>query len=383
MSFWKSLTSEFIDIIEWLDDTQNTLVYRFERHDNEIKNGAKLIVREGQVAVFIKEGKHQRTIDMDILEPADTFEAGTYTLDTKNLPILSTLMGWKYGFDSPFKAEVYFINTRRFLDQKWGTPNPIILRDPEFQMVQIRAFGTFSYRINKPAYFLKEIVGTAGSLKTDDINKQLRDFIVSRFTDALGESRMSVLDMAAKHDELGEFVKEKIKGEFAELGVELLKIVITNINLPPELDEAFKKRSSMGILGNMQTYTQYQTAEAIGKAAEHGGSGIASSMMESGMGFAMGMNMANQMQNAQQQAPQPNAGTMPPPLPQAVAYHVAINGQTQGPFELPTLKQHVQSGHITRDTLVWKQGMANWTAAGQVMELSSLFGSVPPPLPHR
>ncbi|ALG67607.1 SPFH domain-containing protein [Beggiatoa leptomitoformis] len=380
MSFWKSLTGEFIDIIEWLDDSQDTLVYRFERHDNEIKNGAKLIVREGQEAVFIKEGQHKRTIDMDILEPADTFTPGTYTLDTKNLPILSTLMGWKYGFDSPFKAEVYFVNTRRFLDQKWGTPNPIILRDPEFQMVQIRAFGTYSYRIIKPAYFIKEIVGTAGSFKTEDINKQLRDFIVSRFTDAMGESRMSVLDMAAKHDELGDFVKEKIKAEFAELGVELLKVVITNINLPPELDAAFKKRSSMGILGNMQTYTQYQTAEAIGKAAEHGGGGMAGTAMDAGMGMAMGMNMANQMNNAMQQ-PQHASPSAPPPLPQALAFHLAIAGQTQGPFELPALQHYVKTGQLTRDTLVWKQGMANWTAAGQIMELASLFSSMPPPLP--
>lgn len=378
MGFFDFISSELIDIIEWMDDSRETLVYRFQRHDNEIKNGAKLIVREGQVAVFVNEGEAQERVDTKIFEPADTFEPGTYTLETKNLPILSTLMGWKYGFDSPFKAEVYFFNTTRFVDQKWGTPNPIMLRDPEFGPVRLRAFGNYSLKIKHAPTLLKELVGTDSQFDIGEISDQLRNIVVTRFTDVLGESKIPVLDLAANYDELGKFVTERMKGEFEEYGLELTKLLISNISLPPAVEEALDKRSSMGILGNMQQYAQYQAAEAMGAAAEN-----ENSTMASGMAMGAGFGMANQMagmfgQQPQQQAQSPAA---PPPPPPQKTYHMAVNGQTLGPYDMNALRSQVQSGQLTRETLVWSEGMSGWTAAGQVSELSSLFGAMPPPPP--
>ena len=363
MGLWDSIKGELIDIIEWTDDSPDTLVYRFERHDNEIKHGAKLVVREGQQAVFINEGKL-----------ADVFPPGTYTLTTQNLPILSTLKGWKYGFDSPFKAEVYFVSTRQYTDQKWGTKNPIMLRDPEFGPVRLRAFGTYAVRVTDPAQFLREVVGTSGHFTTDGITSQLRNLIVSRFTDVLGESKLAVLDLAANYDELGDFIRERIKPDFDQYGMDLTSLLVENISLPPAVEEALDKRSSMGVIGNLGAYTQYQAAQAMEKAAENPG-GTAGGGMGMGMGFAM----ANQM--GQAMAQQHNVGGGPPPIPQQNSYHVAVGGQQQGPYDMQTLQQQAQQGTLTRDTLVWKQGMAQWTKAGEVSELQSIFGAVPPPLP--
>ncbi|SEH04954.1 SPFH domain-containing protein [Candidatus Venteria ishoeyi] len=265
MGLWDFVKSELIDIIEWLDDSNDTLVYRFERHDNEIKNGAKLIVREGQVAVFVNEGEAAERVDMKTFEPADVFTPGTYTLETANLPLLSTLKGWKYGFDSPFKAEVYFFNTTRFTDQKWGTPNPIMLRDPEFGPVRLRAFGAYSLKIKHAPTLLRELVGTSAHFSVQDISDQLRNIIITRFTDVLGESKIPVLDLAANYDELGQFIAERMGGEFEEYGLELTKLLISNISLPPAVEEALDKRTQMGVLGDLGKYSQFQAAEAMGK----------------------------------------------------------------------------------------------------------------------
>ncbi len=183
MGIWNKITGQFIDIIEWLDNTQDTMVYRFERQDNEIKNGAQLIVRESQVAVFVNEG-----------QIADIFQAGTYTLTTQNLPILSTLKGWKYGFNSPFKAEVYFVSAKNFVDRKWGTKNPIMVRDPEFGPIRLRAFGSYTIRVTDAAKFLKEVVGTNAEFTTDQITDQLRNLVVTRFTDIIGEMILMSMD---------------------------------------------------------------------------------------------------------------------------------------------------------------------------------------------
>ncbi len=385
MGFWDSLKGEFIDIIEWLDDSRDTMVYRFPRHDNEIKYGAKLVVREGQVAIFLNEGRISQpkpeTWNVMDFKQGDVFEPGTYTLETKNLPILSTLQGWKYGFDSPFKAEVYFVNTRTFTNQKWGTPNPIMLRDPEFGPVRLRAFGTYTLKIKDPVRFLREIVGTDGHFTTDGITDELRNMIITRFTDVLGESKIPVLDLAANHDELGEFVANRIRPEFLEYGLELGKFYVSNVSLPPAVQEAMDKRSSMGVLGDLSKYAQYQAAEAMTKAAENP-SGMAGAGMAMGAGFGMAEQMRQAFNQPQQQAPNPGGGGgAPPPLPQQAAFHVAINGQASGPHDMNALQQMAQGGQLTRDTLVWKQGMAQWTAASQVPELNNLFGAVPPPLP--
>jgi len=364
MGLFDKIKGELIDIIQWLDPSNDTMVYRFERYGNEIKMGAKLVVRESQVAVFISEGKL-----------ADVFKPGTHTLETRNMPILSTLMGWKYGFHSPFKAEVYFISTKRFTDQKWGTKNPIMLRDPEFGPVRIRAFGTYVIRVKDAPTFIREIAGTDGHFTTEEITNQLRNLIVSRFTDIVGESKIPVLDMAANYDELGEYVSQRIHDDFTAYGIEITKMLVENISLPPAVEEALDKRTSMGVVGNLQQYTQFQAANAMEKAAEN--EGMAGGGMSMGMGFAM----ANQMGQAMGQQPAQQSPAVPPPLPDQKKYHVAMDGKQAGPYDMSTLGQLVQSGRVTRDTLVWAQGMAGWTKAGEVSELASLFGGVPPPLP--
>jgi len=364
MGFWDRLKSELVDIIEWIDNSNDTMVFRFEHHNNEIKYGAKLIVREGQQAVFINEGAL-----------ADVFLPGTHTLETQNMPILSTLKGWKYGFKSPFKAEVYFVSTRQFTDLKWGLKNSLMLRDPEFGPLRLTAFGTYAIKIYDSAAFIREVVGTDGHFTTDEISNQLRNLVVTRFSDALGQSKIPILDLAANYDELSSFIEAKIGHEFGVYGLELTKFLVGNISLPPAVEEALDKRASMGIIGNLSAYTQYQTAEAIKTAASNPRSAAAD-----GMGMGMGFAMANQMANAMKQT-QPAASAVPPPIPQAVAFHVAVGGQSAGPYDMANLKQQMQTGQITRETLVWKEGMSQWTPAGQVTELASLFGSTPPPIP--
>jgi len=364
------IRSQLIDIIEWTDDSNDTMVYRYERQDNEIKYGAKLVVRESQVAAFVNMGKI-----------ADVFQPGMYELETKNLPILSTLLGWKYGFESPFKAEVYFVNTRRFTDLKWGTKNPVIRRDPEFGMVRLRAFGTYAVRVSDAATFIREIVGTDSHFTTDEVTEQLRNIVVSRFSDAIAESAIPMLDIASNYDELGVKVLEQIQSELTAYGLELTKLLVENVSLPQAVEEAMDKRTSMGVLGDLGRYAQFQSANAMEDAAKNPG-GMAGMGVGMGAGFAMGNQMAQAM--APPAAPSsaaPSAGAAPPPLPSAVTYFAAIGGAQAGPFDMPTLQAKVRSGEISRDTLVWKQGMANWTAAGQVAELGSLFASVPPPLP--
>lgn len=374
MGFWSKLKGELIDIIEWLDSSDDTMVYRFERKDNEIKNGAKLTVRESQVAVFINEGKI-----------ADVFGPGMYTLETSNLPILSTLKGWKYGFNSPFKAEVYFLNTKQFTDQKWGTPNPIMLRDPDFGMVRIRAFGSYSMKVTDPVKFIQEIVGTDDEFSTDEISSQLRTMTITRFTDAIGESKIPVLDLAASYDELSKFCQTKLSSEFTEYGLEITKFLIANISLPPAVEEAIDRRSGVGAMGGMNQYSQAQQADAMRDAAQNeSGAG-----MQNMMGMAMMQQMMNnqnqqqnqQNQNQQNQQNQNQQQNTPPPPPPTIQYYVSVNGQQTGPFPMNTLQQMVSQNQLTRETFVWKQGMSGWLKAGEVQELASLFNAMPPPPP--
>ncbi|HYJ78618.1 MAG TPA: SPFH domain-containing protein [Longimicrobiaceae bacterium] len=366
MGLWDFVKTELIDIVEWLDDSGDTLVYRFERHDNEIKNGAQLIVRPGQAAVFVDQG-----------QIADVFAPGRHVLRTENLPLLSTIQGWKYGFESPFKAEVYFVSTRQFTDQKWGTKNPVMLRDPEFGPVRLKAFGSYIVRVAEPAKFIAQIAGTNGRFTTEGISEQLRSLVSSRFSDALGEGKIPALDLAANYDEMGEQVRGKIAPDLAELGLELTGFVVENISLPDEVVKALDKRSSMGVIGNLQAYTQYQTAEAIRDAAQNPG-GLAGAGMGAGMGFAMAQQMAQALGGQPQ-----GAGAAPPPLPgQGAAYFVAAGGQQTGPHAMDALRQQAGGGALTRETLVWKQGMAGWAPAGEVPELAPLFAAVPPPLPQ-
>lgn len=361
MSLWEKIKGEFIDIIQWTDDTQDTMVYRFERYGNQIKNGAQLTVRESQVAVFVNEG-----------QIADVFTPGMYTLTTENMPIMSTLKGWKYGFNSPFVAEVYFVNTKRFTDLKWGTMNPIMMRDQDFGIVRVRAFGSYTISVKDASLFMKNVVGTDGEFTKDEIVGQIRNVIVSRFSDVIGNAKIPVLDLAGKYGEMGNFLVEQVQPSVDEYGLQLHQMLIENISLPPEVEEAIDKRSSMGAVGNLDNYMKYQAAQGIGQ-----GGGTMGDMMGAGMGMVMATQMAQQMAGQN-----PAAGAAaPPPIPTEVAYFIAVNGAQTGPFPLSQLMQQAAGGQFTKDSMVWKAGMAAWTAAGQVAELESVFGAVPPPLP--
>jgi membrane protease subunit (stomatin/prohibitin family) len=372
MALWNKLFGEFVDVIQWIDDTNDTLVYRFERHGNEIKFGAKLTVREGQVAVLVNEG-----------QLADVFQPGMYELKTNNLPILSTLQAWQHGFESPFKAEVYFFSTRRFTDLKWGTLNPVMLRDPEFGPIRLRAFGSYTIRILDASIFLREIVGTDGRFTTDEITNQLRNMVVSRFANILGQSGIPALDLAGNYDQLGEFLRQRIAPEFATVGLELTNLLVENISLPKEVEAVLDKRTSMGIVGNLDQYTQFQAAEALGVAAANPGGG--SEAMNMGLGLAMAQRLSETLARpapAAPAAPTPSpVPASPPPLPAATRYFVAMSNQQTGPFGMDELQQQARDGQLARVTLVWTQGMADWTPAGEVAELSALFAHLPPPLP--
>lgn len=365
MGIFDKLKAEFIDIVEWLDQSNDTMIHRFERYHNEIKNGAKLTVRESQVAVFVSEG-----------QVADVFQPGMYTLETRNLPILATLKGWKYGFNSPFKAEVYFANTKNFTDRKWGTKNPIMMRDPEFGPIRLRAFGSYAMRISDPVKVIREVAGTDGHFTADEITEQLKNIIMTRFADVLASSKIPAIDMAAQYDELSKLIQEKISEEYEEYGFELSKFLIENVSFPPQVEEAIDKRNSMGVIGNMNTYMQFQAANSMEDAAKNPG-GTAGEGIGLGMGFAM----ANQMAGMFQQQPQAGGVGGPPPLPGAVSFHVVVNGQQAGPYNMQALQQMVQQGQLKRDTLVWKQGMAQWSKAGEVADLTGLFTAPPPPPP--
>jgi membrane protease subunit (stomatin/prohibitin family) len=370
MGLMDKLRGELIDIIEWLDDSRDTMVYRFPRYQNEIKMGAQLVVRESQTAVFVNEG-----------QIADVFVPGTYTLETKNLPVLSTLKGWKYGFNSPFKAEVYFVNTRQFTDFKWGTKNPIMLRDADFGMVRVRAFGAFSARVVDAGAFLKELVGTDPLFKTDEVEEFLRQMIIGRLAGALAAAQVAVLDLAAHQEQIAAALSGTLSEELRPIGVAIPKFIIENVSLPTEVEQAMDKRTQMGVLGNLDQYTKFQTANAIEDAANNpGGAGDA---MGLGLGVGLGQQAAASMTRAAAPAAPaaapPTAG--PPPLPTAAQWFVAVNGQQTGPLEADALQQLAAAGQLTAATLVWRNGMAQWTAASDVPEVASVLGSVPPPLP--
>ena len=363
------LRNEFIDIVEWLDTTDDTIVHRFERYQNEIKNNAKLIVREGQMAVFVNEG-----------QLADVFKPGTYTLNTQNLPILTTLKGWKYGFDSPFKAEVYFVNTRLFTDEKWGTKNPFILSDERFGLVEIRAFGTYSFRIDDPGKFVTEVVGTDGNFTNFEVNEHLKSLIVTRFTDTLGEANLPIELYAANTPELSDTCQEVMGPEFGRIGIQLEKFYIENVSLPEELKKEIFEYSRLDKL-DMGKLAQFKAAKAMEAAAKNEG-GTAGAGMGMGMGFVLAQQMG-QMMNPQAMGAAQAVTNVPPPMPAQTLYYYAVEGQQMGPVTLDALKALFAGRTVNRDSLVWKQGMANWTALKEVDELKSfLGGNTPPPLPN-
>jgi membrane protease subunit (stomatin/prohibitin family) len=360
------LTGEFIDVIEWTDDTRDTMGWRFERHGHEIKYGAKLTVREGQAAVFIHEG-----------QLADVFTPGLYMLETNNMPILTTLNSWDHGFKSPFKSEIYFVNTTRFNDLKWGTKNPIMLRDPEFGPLRLRAFGTYSARVSDAALFLREIVGTDGEFTMDEISFQIRNIIVQEFSRAVASSGIPALDMAANTADLGKLIAKAIEPTIAQYGLSIPELYIENISLPPAVEAALDKRTSMGMAGDLGKFTQYSQAEAMTAAASApGGSG-----MGAGLGMGMGMAMANQMSQPQRGPWGAAPAAPPPPPPVEHVWHIAKDGKTTGPFSKARLGQMAADGSLSRASLVWTAGQDGWMVAEDVVELAKLFTVMPPPPP--
>ena len=370
MAIWDKLKAELLDIVEWLDDTNDTLAYRFERYQNEIKYGAKLVVREGQMAAFVNEGKL-----------ADVFKPGTYDLTTQNMPILTTLRGWKYGFNSPFKAEVYFISTRKFTNLKWGTPGPAMMRDKDFGMVRVTSFGLYSIRAKDPAIIIRDLVGTDNRFTTDEIQENLRGKVGSRIKEVMPELGIPVIEMEAKIIEMGARLKERLTPDFEGFGLELVEVQVQDIGLPEEVEKAIDKRGAIAAVGNLQAYTQYETASAIRDAANNPG-GAAGAAVGLGAGVAMGAQMINTMAGAAGMGGGGGGGhAAPPPVPGGTAFHVAVGQSQAGPFELGVLGQQAAAGQLTRNSLVWKAGMAGWVKASEVPELAGLFANTPPPVP--
>ncbi|WP_172296850.1 SPFH domain-containing protein [Pseudoruegeria sp. HB172150] len=371
MGIFDFLSGEFIDVIHWVDDTRDTMVWRFERHGHEIKYGAKLTVREGQAAVFVHEG-----------QLADVFTPGLYMLETNNMPIMTTLQHWDHGFKSPFKSEIYFVNTTRFTDLKWGTKNPIMLRDPEFGPTRIRAFGTYAVRVTDPAKFMTEIVGTDGEFTMDEISFQVRNIIVQEFSRVIASSGIPVLDMAANTADLGKMIAAEISPIVAEYGLAIPEFYIENISLPPAVEEALDRRTSMGVVGDLGKYTQFSAAEAMTAAAKNPAGGGMAAGLGAGMGMAMAQNMGPWGAVPQaQHAPQAAAAPAPPPPPAEKVWHIAENGATKGPFSKASLGRMAAAGELTRESFVWTAGQDGWMKAEDVNELAQLFTVMPPPPP--
>jgi membrane protease subunit (stomatin/prohibitin family) len=365
MSFWDKLTGQYVDVIEWLDNSNDTMVWRFDRYDNEIKYGAMLTVRETQVAVMVNEG-----------EIADVFGPGMYELETANMPVLSTLQSWPYGFESPFKTEIYFFNTKRFTDLKWGTKNPIMLRDPEFGPIRLRAFGTYSMKVDDPVKFLTEIVGTDGHFTTDEVTDQLRNLIVSRFTSVLGKSNIAALDLAGNYELLSAFMTDKIGPDFGAYGLKLDRLLVENISMPKNVEEVLDRRTSVAVAGDLNDYAKFQAAEAMRLAAENPGGGTAGAGVGMGIGVAMAQQMGTMFSG------QSGGNEAPPPLPATHRFYVAVDGAQTGPFGLEGLSGELTAGRLTGTSLVWSKGMANWQQASNVPALAELFeDDTPPPLP--
>lgn len=318
MGLMDYLRTQLLEIIQWEDDSRDTLSYRFPDEDKEIKRGAQLIVRESQVAQFVYLGQY-----------GDTFGPGKHTLITDNIPILSTLKGWKYGLESPFKADVYFLNTRLFTGNKWGTANPVMMRDKDFGIVRVRAYGTFDFRIVDPKLFLREVAGTDRQFRLDEFAETMRSRIVSTFSDAIASANVPVLDVASRYAELGEALLPVINPTMTEkYGLEMPSFVVENVSLPAEVEQAIDKRSSMSAIGNLNEYVKFQLAESMTKGD---GGGAAAGAAQLGAGLALGQQMAAAMASSQ---------GVPPPIPGQVANAAAGGSANSG---LPELLSPVEA----------------------------------------
>jgi membrane protease subunit (stomatin/prohibitin family) len=378
MSLWSTLSqhakAQFLDVIEWTDDTNNTLVWRFPVFQKAIQDGGRLVVREGQAAVFVAEGKL-----------SEVFGPGSYELSTRTKAIWGFFESIKYGLNMPYKGDIYFVSTRQFTDQKWGTPNPIPMRDRDMGSVRIRAFGVFAYRITDPGAFLREVVGTAGLYTTDEINGQLKKKLVQALADTLGEMGVPLLDLVSRYMDLGDALRQRLTGWFQEnYGITLTDFVVENISVPPEVEKMMDKRAQMALAGDMNAYTQFQAANAMEAAASRPGGG-GGPFMDAGMGLAMGQVLGARLAQAPT-GPAPYnpqqglGGGAPPPIPAPVVLHYAGPEGGSATLGAADIAARVRANPAARH-LVWKDGMPAWLPAAQVPEVAALLGGGPPPLP--
>ena len=285
MGLFDFIRGEFIEVIDWVEQDKDIVVWKFPDNDANIKYGAQLTVRESQTAIFLDQG----TV-------ADVFEPGQHKLITDNIPVLTTLRNWDKGFDSPFKADVYFVSQRQFTNLKWGTANPIMLRDPEFKQVRVKAFGTYFIRVADPVLFFREFAGTSSTLRISEVEAAMRDIVAPRFAEALAEAEISVMDLVSNYTELGDRIRPILQLEFDRFGIELTKFQIASTSLPKEVEEFYDKMTNMNMVGDMRKFQEFQQANAVEKAAENPGGGASE-----GIGMGMGFGMAQMMMNQQQQ----------------------------------------------------------------------------------
>jgi len=364
MGIFDKLRNEFVDIIEWPDQDTETLVWKFPRYQDEIKMNAQLTVREGQQAVFINEGKL-----------ADVFQPGMYTLQTENMPIMATLRGWKYGFNSPFKADVFFVSTRQALDQRWGTKNAITISDDRFGMIEMRAFGTYAFRVVDGGKFIKEVTGMDRTYTAEEIGGQLKSIIATRFTTAAASGNIPIEQFASNLESLSGTIMEKLNADFDNYGLKITNFLVENVSMPDDIKKEIFEYSRLNKV-DMQRLAQFKSAKSIEiAAANEGTAGL-------GAGLGAGMGVGNMMASAmaQSSAPQAQAMDAPPPLPASVQYFTGVDGKQAGPFDAAQIAQMIASGALKRDTLMWKAGMPAWAAAESMTELNALFANTPPPL---
>ncbi|QWF17216.1 SPFH and helix-turn-helix domain-containing protein [Lysobacter capsici] len=352
MSILGFIKGELLEIIEWTDDSRDTLSFRYPDDDKEIKNGAQLIVRESQQVQFVAAGQY-----------ADLFNPGKHTLKTENIPILSTILGWKYGFNSPFKCDVYFLNTRLFTGNKWGTSNPVMMRDADFGIVRLRAFGTYDFRIVDAARFLKEVAGTDQNFRLDEFADTMRSRIVSVFTDALATAKVPALDVASRYGELGDALLPIINPAMtSKYGIEITGFVLENVSVPPEVEKAIDARSSMGAVGNLNDYVKFQMGTSMANGSDGGAAGGAAQMA---IGFGMAQEMMRSMQNP---APQAATGAVPPPLPGAAAGGLEVLTPEQAAAALGVSVEDVEAAIASGDLKARKIGNATRIAKAALEE---------------
>ena len=363
MSIFDKIRNEFIDIIEWPDQSPDILVWKFPRSQDEIKMNAKLTVREAQQAVFINEGKI-----------ADVFQPGMYTLQTENMPVMTTLKGWKYGFNSPFKADVFFVSTRQAIDQHWGTKNAITVSDDRFGMIELRAFGTYAFRVTDAGKFIKEIAGIEQSYTTDEIGGQLKSIIATRFTNAAASGNIPIDKFASNLESLSGIILEKLNADFDNYGLKITNFLVENVSMPEDIKKEIFEYSRLNKV-DMQQLAQFKSAQSIEIAAgNEGTAGL-------GAGLGAGIGVGNMMASAFRQAAAPApAQAAPPPLATGVQYYTGIDGKQAGPYDAGQIQQMIQSGIIKHDTIMWKAGMAGWAAADTLSEIKHFFESMPPPI---